>query len=122
MALSDPQSVTINAVAQSLALLDAGVGNSLYSKSDGLVTMRTQQNVNGKSTRSAIRLDQYKVAADPLLADVNVKTGMSVGLWVIRPTIPFFSVTEMKQLTDALTGWSTASSGANLIKLLGGEH
>jgi len=32
-----------------------------------------------------------------------------------------FSVSEQKQIVDALTAWLSASTGANVIKLLGGE-
>jgi hypothetical protein len=32
-----------------------------------------------------------------------------------------FTITEQKQIIDALTAWLTASTGANVTKLLGGE-
>jgi hypothetical protein len=32
-----------------------------------------------------------------------------------------FSVTEQKQIVDALVAWLSASSGANITRLLGGE-
>jgi hypothetical protein len=32
-----------------------------------------------------------------------------------------YTIAEQKQILDALTGWFTASSGANATKFLGGE-
>jgi ABC-type dipeptide/oligopeptide/nickel transport system ATPase component len=32
-----------------------------------------------------------------------------------------FSITEQKQIVDAMTAWLSASSGANVTRLLGGE-
>jgi hypothetical protein len=120
MAFADPQSVTINAVAQTLARTSSDHNAGTFKKDDGLVGMNISHSY-GKPTRRLIRLDHAKIAADPLLAGVNAKFSMSVQLVVDAPTVGY-TVAEAKQIVDALTGYLTASSGAKVTQLLGGEN
>lgn len=122
MAFADPQSVTINAVANSLPRTSTGPGaNSTYTKDDGLVELTISHSKNAKGTSRLIRLDHSKIAADPLQASVNVRLGMSVHMVVKTP--PYgYTVAEAKQIVDALTSYLTASSGARTTQLLGGEN
>jgi hypothetical protein len=46
---------------------------------------------------------------------------MSVFLNIDMP-VTGFTVAEAKQIVDALTGYLTASSGARVTQLLGGEN
>lgn len=117
--LSDPQSVTINAVAQSLPAIARGVNTSSYQKDDTTVKLSVSH-AYGKRTRREVRLDFSKIAADPLNSSVNVKYTMSAYLVVNLPSVGFTN-TEAKYVVDALTAWLTASSGANTVKVLGGE-
>lgn len=117
--LADPQTVTINAVAQSLPSTARGVNTSTYTKDDGKVKL-TISHAYGKRTRRAVRLDFTKTAADPLISSQNVIYSMSASLIVDTP-LTGFSVTEAKQIIDALTGFLTASSDANTIAVLGGQ-
>jgi len=116
---TDPQSVTINAVANSLPRISSGTLSGTYQKDDGLVKLSISHTV-GKRGRHFIRLDHAKVAADPLLAGVNVKA--SVAAWmVIDVPETGYSIAEQKQIVDALVAYLAASSGANVTKLLGNE-
>jgi hypothetical protein len=117
--LADPQSVTINAVAQSLPAIGRGVNNSSYQKDDGNVKL-TISHAYGKRTRRTVRLDFSKIAADPLISAQSVKYSMSTYL-VIDTPITGFTVAEAKQIVDALTAYLTASSGAKVTSVLGGE-
>lgn len=117
--LSDPQSVTINAVANSLPATGRGVNTSNYTKDDGTVKL-SASHVYGKRTRRVARLDFSKIAADPLVSAQNIKYSMSAYLVVDLP-ITGFTVVEAKYIVDALTKWLTDSSGANTSKILGGE-
>lgn len=116
--LADPQSVTINAVASSLPRTISGPP-STYQKDDGNVKLMVSHQF-GKRTRSTVRLDFRKIAADPLVSAQSIEYGMSAYLVVDRPTTGF-TLVEAKQIVDGLTGWLTASSGANTTKVLGGE-
>ena len=117
--LADPQSVTINSVAQSLPAVSRGQFQSVYQKDDGTVKLSVSH-AYGKRTRRTVRIDFSKVAADPLISAQNIKYSMSTYLVIDQP-ITGFTVTEAKQIVDALTGYLTASSGAKVTSVLGGE-
>ncbi len=116
---SDPQSLTINAVANSLPRTASGVNTGQFTKDDGNVKMIISHQL-GKRNRRNIRVDFRKVAADPLSTGFNKEYSMSVYCVVDAPVVGF-TITEQKQIVDALTGYLTASSGANVTKILGGE-
>lgn len=63
--LADPQSVTINAVAQTLPAVARGVNTSTYRKDDQTVGLSVSHQY-GKRTRRTVRLDYSKIVADPL--------------------------------------------------------
>lgn len=117
--LADPQSVTINAVANSLPAVARGINTSTYQKDDENVKLMVAHST-GKRNRSTVRLDFRKVAADPLISAQNIEYSMSAYLVVDRPKTGF-TLIEAKQIVDGLTAWLTASSGANTTKVLGGE-
>lgn len=119
MALADPQSVTVNAVAQSLPRVGSGEGKGSFRKDDLTYELLASHN-RGKRVRHTIRLNNNKVAVDPLVPSVNVPYSMSVIITIDVPVVGY-TLTEQKQIVDGLLGWTTASSGANLVKLLGGE-
>ncbi len=120
MAFADPQSVTINAVANSLPRTSNGVNSGVFTKDDGNVKL-TVGHAYGKRTRDTIRLDHRKIAADPLISSQNILYSMSVYMVIDRP-ITGYTVAEAKQIVDALTAYLTASSGARATQLLGGEN
>jgi hypothetical protein len=120
VAFSDPQSVTINAVGQTLPRVSVDTNASTYQKDDATVRL-TASHSYGKRKRSLLRLDFQKTAADPLISAQNIVYSMSVQLVVDRP-ITGFTVAEQKQIVDAVSGYLTASSGANTTKFLGGEN
>jgi hypothetical protein len=116
---TDPQSITINAVANTLPRTGVGASSASYSKDDGNVKLSVSHSY-GKRTRRTARIDFRKTAADPLFPAQNTPFSMSTYIVADVPTVGF-TVTEQKQIIDALSAWLTASSGANVTKLLGGE-
>lgn len=116
---ADPQTVTINAVGQTLARTPRGTDYGVFTKDDGLIRLTISHSL-GKRNRRLIRLDHAKIAADPLLAGTNVKANMAVHLVIDAPETGY-SLTEVKQVVDGLTAWLTASTGANVTKVLGSE-
>jgi hypothetical protein len=121
MALADPQSVTINSVANSLPRVGTNENHSNYRKDDGTVEMTVSHQPGKVRTRDSVRLRFTKIAADPLLAGVNREVSLSVFFNVDRPLVGL-TTAEIKDISTSLTTWLTASSGANLTKVLGGEH
>lgn len=118
--LTDPQSVTINAVATSLPRVSTEKDAATYKSADGLVKLSVSHQY-GRRVRHMVRLDQSKIAADPLLAGQNIPVSMSAYVVIDVPTVGF-STTEQKYIADALTGYLSASSGAIVAKVLGGEN
>lgn len=119
MAFSDPQSITVNAVAQSLPRVSTGDNTSSYRKEDGLYRM-TVRHSYGKRNRTNIRIDNVKLAADPFTPSINKEINASIGFTIDRPAAGFTN-TELKYVADALVAYLTTGSGANVTKLLGGE-
>lgn len=117
MSFTDPQSVTINAVAQSLARVSTAPFEATYQKDDRTVTLKIRHTVTAKRLRTNIRLEQTKIATDPLVTTTNNYYTSSVSLTIDRPTAGF-SNTEIKYLTDAIALWLTTSSSANAIKAI----
>lgn len=120
MSFADPQTVTINAVANSLPRTSSGTNSGVFTKDDGTIHL-TVSHAYGKRTRSTIRLDHQKVAPDPFVSNVNVSRSTSVYIVVDRP-VDGYTNAEVKQVVDGLTAYLTASSGARVTQLLGGEN
>lgn len=116
---TDPQSITINSVAQTLPRTGVGPSSASYSKDDGN-TKLTVSHTYGKRVRRTARIDFRKTAADALFPAQNTPYSMSTYIVADVPTTGF-TIAEQKQIIDALSAWLTASSGANVTKLLGGE-
>jgi len=116
---SDPQSITINTVAQSLPRTSIDKTAAVYTKDDGNVKL-TVGHAYGKRNRRTARVDFRKTAADPLFPAQNTPYSMSCYIVADVPTTGF-TIVEQKQIVDALVAWLSASTGANVTKLLGGE-
>jgi len=120
MAFADPQSVTINAVANSLARISSGPNAGAFQKDDGSVKLSVSH-AYSKRNRRTIRLDHKKIAADPLMPSTNTLYSLSCYIVIDAPTTGY-TVAEQKQIVDGLTAYLTASSGARVTQLLGGEN
>lgn len=120
MAFADPQSVTIDGTAISLPRVSSGVNAGAFKSNDGLTALSANHQYGTRRTRRVIRLDISKIAADPLLAGVNVKADMSVYLVVDLP-VTGYNVADTKKITDGFVAKLSASSGAIMTSLLGGE-
>jgi hypothetical protein len=119
LALSDPQSVTINAVANSLPRTSNVGTSSTYTKDDGTVILSIAHS-NGKRNRRKAGVKHNKFTADPYIPTANQKVGMEVYL-VIDTPISGYTNAEAKQVIDGFLAYLSASSGATITKLLGGE-
>jgi hypothetical protein len=119
VAFADPQSVTINAVANSLPRTSSGVNTGAFQKDDSTVKLSVSHQY-GSRIRRQLRLDHNKVAPDVFTSD-NTKYSMSAYIVIDAPTTGY-TLAEQKQIVDALTAYLTASSGARVTQLLGGEN
>lgn len=116
MAFADPQ--TINSAT--LPRTSSGVNSGAFSTSDGLQTLSVSHQY-AKRTRRTLRFNHSKIAADPLISAQNIKYSMSAYLVVDTPTTGY-TVAEAKAIVDALVAYLTASTGARVTQLLGGEN
>jgi len=119
VAFADPQSVTINSVANSLPRISSGVNTGTFQKDDATVKLTVSHQLGARNRRQ-LRLDFNKIATDVFTSD-NTRYSMSAYLVVDVPPIGF-SIAEQKQIVDALTAYLTASTGAKVTQLLGGEN
>nr|APG77060.1 hypothetical protein [Beihai levi-like virus 1] len=116
--LTDPQNLTINTVATDLPRTTNGASQNVYTNADGTVRFKVRQSVQKTRVRREIRIEQDKIAADPISA-VNSLAGVSVYLVIDEPKNGVFSDTEITHLIEALRGWLIA---ANYDKVLSGEY
>lgn len=116
MAFSDPQTIASSTLARTSSGQDSGA----FTSSDG-ARSETIAHTYGKRTRRVIKFSDTKNAADPLNPTTNKPYSMSASLVVDLP--PFgYSVTEAKVIVDGLVAYLTASTGARVLQLLGGEN
>lgn len=115
--LADPQSVTVNAVANSLPRISPATGFAgMFAKADSTLGLGFKI-THASRDRVEIRLDFAKIAADPITA-VNQKWTGSASIVINAPPNGVFTDTEIKDYVLGLTGWATS---ANLLKVLGDE-
>lgn len=123
MAFSDPFAITVNSVALTLPKTGTLEHGGVYSKDDNTVLVRVNhipaKNSQG-TTKRTLELDVVKTAADPLNASVNVQKTFKFFLNVVEPAVGFSSA-EKKDIAQSLMTAVNASSGAILVKWLGGE-
>jgi hypothetical protein len=116
---ADPQSVTINSVAQSLARIGQGLNAGLFQKDDESYKLAINH-AKGNRNRRVIRLDNYKVATDPLVPATNAPFRAAVWLAVDVPKVGY-TIAEQALLTNGFLAYLSASSYAVMTKFLGGE-
>lgn len=119
MSFADPQTITIDASPVTLNRTGSSLDAGTFSKDDGTVKLSVGHTYN-KRNRRTIRVDHSKIAADPYATDRNVPLSMSAYLVVDTPKIGY-TIAEAKSIVDALVAYLSASTGAAVSQLLGGE-
>jgi hypothetical protein len=114
---SEPQTVTVNAVAKPLPRISFGDRKGIFEDSSAGLRLTFGHTV-GRRNRHTERLDITKTAADPLLDGVSKQYSMSVTLVIDIPPVGF-SPAEVNFNAKALL--DHAGNPANLAKLVGGE-
>jgi hypothetical protein len=114
---ADPQSITVNTVAQSLPAVSRAPDASVYRKDNGDYSLSIQKQRTRNRRRYAIRVDARKIAPDPLASSNNVEYTSTVILSMNAPFVGYTNA-EIKDLALALSAWATS---ANLLRVLGDE-
>lgn len=114
---ADPQTVTVDSVAQTLPAISREPMKSTYREDVGEYELVISHQENRSRNRRTVRLNRAKTAADPFIPANNVEVSHSIYL-VIDSPIAGFSATELKDDALGLAAWLTS---ANVLKVLGGE-
>jgi len=119
MSFTDPSSITISGTAISLPRTSVGDDVSEYTSGDGLTQLIASHNY-GKRIRRMVRIDTSKLTSDPFRPSENVKVGMSVYTVFDLPPAGY-TAAEALAVFAGFNTLCTATSNANISKLLGGE-
>lgn len=117
MALTDPQTVTINAVPFTCNRIRSDGTKSVYSTADEALKLTISHQESKNRTRRMARLDQRVVAADPLTSENEYK---DLGVYVVIDEPEYgFADTDIDYVVQALGAWL---SSATVAKILGSQH
>jgi len=116
---TDPQAVTISGSAKSLNRTVSTESGSRFATADRAHQMSVSHSYGKQRTRHEARLKVDTLVANPLVSGQFVNSSMSVYLVVDVPN--GYDTATAKANTDGLIANLSASSGANITKLIGGE-
>lgn len=114
---SEPQTVTVNAVAKSLPRVSFGDSQGTFENVTEGLRVRISH-ASGKRTRRTVRLDITKTAPDPLLDGVSKEYSMSAYLVIDHPKVGFSAV-DQERYAQALVDYVDAPGV--LTKVINGE-
>lgn len=117
---TDPQSVTVSGTANSLPRTGSGVNAGAFATADGAMSLQIA-NQYGKRIRRSISIQSKKYASDPTNPTLNKPVNATVRLTVDQP-LDGFSNADLTALVVGFLANLTASTNANIGKLLGGEN
>jgi hypothetical protein len=120
MAFTDPQSVTVNAVARSLPRILTGTNVGNFVTADGITTLTVDPSSTKARRISKASIRENVNVTDAVTGLISVQNH-SFTIINNRPKTGI-SDTVAEQLAAGLITWLTASSNANLKKLLAGEN
>lgn len=115
---ADPQTVTISGDAKTLNRTATGLDSGNFSSPDRSVRMSIAHSY-GRRTRHMIKLTVDSLVPSPIIAGQNISQSMTVHLVVDVPN--GYSTAAAKAATDGLLAHLSASSGAAVSRLVGGE-
>jgi len=119
MAFSDPTTVTINGTANDLFEVSNRENGKSYRSADGNVDMQIDHSY-GRRESHRIRFHRRHVSTNPLVPSSNQMTDQAVTI-TVNTDPSGWTATETKQFVDGVLAVLTASTGANITKLLGGQ-
>lgn len=119
MSFTDPVKVKPGESEKECPRVSVGAFESEYLSEDGLTHVKISTQ-NGSRKRHMARLDLSKLTTDPFDESKKVEISSSVYLVLDRPLAGFTNA-ELKTLVEGLTTFLTASTGANIKKLIASE-
>jgi len=116
MALADPQTFG----SSTLNLIRPEPTRSTYQNSDGDIRLIVSYQQDKQKTRYLVRAEADSVETDPLTGASKLVV-LSAYVVIDQPALGI-SDTEAKDHTLNLLTWLSASSAANLVKVLANQH
>lgn len=110
---TDPQSITINAVAKSMPRISVKDLSAIYQTSDEAFKLTVSHLKSNKRVRSMSRIDQRAIVVDPLSSENDYDT-LSVYTVIDRPEVGF-SLTQLDQLVTGYFAWHSPATVARLF-------
>lgn len=120
MALTDPQTITIDGVAISLALVQNQGTSSLYQSADNLDALRVSWNKQNGKVRYLISFRESAIASDPISA-ANKSVTTTINLTIDQPDFGITDARVVKIIAGLKTLLSTSAAGF-VERVLAGEH
>lgn len=123
MGYADPQTITFPvAGATSLPRVSSGINSGAFLSASGNTRLEVSHQYTARNrARRTARLTFKKINADPLVSGQNLEHKVTAYVVVDAP-ITGLTPAELKDITDGLATWMTASTAANMVKLHGGEN
>lgn len=118
--LADPISIKVGGTATPHPRIAVGAESNVYALADNSNVVRVGGGTTRNRTRKYISNTSTKIAADPLTA-VNQSVNATVTVSVNAPAFGFTQA-QLKALVLDTLEFLSASTGANLDKILGGER
>lgn len=115
---AETQTFTIDAVAQNLVRTGSAESSGRFGTADRSHKLEVNHQ-RGRRNRDQIRFTRDTLVANPLITGQNVSQSISV--MVIVDTPNGYDTAAAKKVVDGVLANLSASSGANIAKLLGGE-
>jgi len=117
---ADPQTVTYNAVAKSLACISRSSESSVYrfndSATNSIYTLTLSHSFKTRN-RAVARIQRESITTDPLSSSTNIDVSMTATMTIDFPNAGLTPV-DAQMLGNCLTGFL---SSANVLKLANGE-
>lgn len=116
--LSDPQSVTYNGTATSLVGLGGSKGANTYASTDGSLVLDIKHQTGARS-KTYIGLSRGTLVPNPYNPTTNRR--VSNRAYLVIDGDPTTAIGELQLLTKALLAAMSASTYANLDRIIAGE-
>lgn len=117
MALSDPQTVTIDATPYTLNRVKSDGFRSEYATADETLKLTVSHQESKMRTRRMCRIDKRVVAADPLTSVNEYKTA---GIYLVIDEPEFgFSDSDLDNVLQGFKAWLDSTMA---LKVLGNQH
>lgn len=117
---ADPQTITVNADPKVMPAISRSGYESRYGTAQGVYALRVSHDLQAKKERHLVEFSRKDLVTNPYSA-LQQDAILKVQLVIDNPNWGLISDTEITYVVAGLCAWLTASSNANVTKLLGNE-